>query len=331
MALVQARHFVASAGTVSLQYRQTLVGGPGTSGTTRTSSDVITYTTMATMIKTMTTLINAPYRIATSVLGSADALRTTCSCEKSRLPRREPMGGMMMSLTSELTTLPTATPIITPTAKARALALSKNSLKPDTQSLLGLRRAVVRGRAHERPRQRQHSPAVWGAPRSRSPGLAPELRPEGRCYDDRDAAWIAPLTREAGNGRGRPREERIELAGAKLSHSTCWRRDGRRQLRGAANRVRGTTGIPAGRIRAAAGLSAGVRHTPGLRPPRLSAGDMASDGLGADQVRPGAAQPIRGRIQPGRNWTSPCGSAHRRGLCLRHLAAGRLPRCARGR
>src|SRR5450759_1557387 len=77
------------------------------------------------------------------------------------------MGGMMMSLTSELTTLPTATPIITPTAKARALALSKNSLKPDTQSLLGLRRAVVRGRAHERGRASvsiaQPSGALHGA------------------------------------------------------------------------------------------------------------------------------------------------------------------------
>src|ERR1035437_661904 len=145
MALVQARHFVASTGTDSLQNPQVLVGGAGTSGATRSSSDVMTYTTRAMMTKEMTTLMNAPQRIATSVLGSPVALSTTFICEKSTFPRTMPMGGMMMSLTSEFTTLPMARAMITPTARARALALSKNSRNPATQTLLGLRRLVMRG------------------------------------------------------------------------------------------------------------------------------------------------------------------------------------------
>ena len=60
MTLVQARHLVASAGTVSLQNWQVLVGGSGTSGTARSSRDVTTYTTRATMTKAMTTLTNEP-------------------------------------------------------------------------------------------------------------------------------------------------------------------------------------------------------------------------------------------------------------------------------
>ena len=42
---------------------------------------------------------------------------------KSTPPRAQPIGGMMMSLTSELTTAPRATPMMTPMARARAFDL----------------------------------------------------------------------------------------------------------------------------------------------------------------------------------------------------------------
>src|ERR1035437_2979290 len=152
MALVQARHLVASAGTDSLQNGHVLVGGSGSLGASRSSSDVMRYTTRATMTKEIKTLMNRPYRTATSVLGSPVDLRTTLSCEKSTLPSARPMGGMMTSLTSELTTLPMATPMITPTARASALVFSKNALKPDTESSSGrsasLDWATSRARAH---------------------------------------------------------------------------------------------------------------------------------------------------------------------------------------
>src|SRR5664280_1042813 len=56
------------------------------------------------------------------------SLSLTTRPEKSTPPRRTPIGGMMMSLTSELTTLPSATPMMTPTASASAFVLSRNAL-----------------------------------------------------------------------------------------------------------------------------------------------------------------------------------------------------------
>src|SRR5256885_6815624 len=41
-----------------------------------------------------------------------------------------PIGGMMMSLTSELTTVPRAVPMITPMARARALVFNRNARNP---------------------------------------------------------------------------------------------------------------------------------------------------------------------------------------------------------
>ena len=48
--------------------------------------------------------------------------------EKSSPPVSNPIGGMMMSLTSELTIPPKAAPMITPTARSIALPLIANSL-----------------------------------------------------------------------------------------------------------------------------------------------------------------------------------------------------------
>jgi len=57
--------------------------------------------------------------------------RTIFSWLKSTLPRSIPIGGMMMSLTSELTTAPMATPMMTPTARAKAFVLSMNDLNSE--------------------------------------------------------------------------------------------------------------------------------------------------------------------------------------------------------
>src|SRR4051812_19441378 len=57
------------------------------------------------------------------------ALSTTNLFEKSSPPVSALIGGMMMSLTSELTMPPKAAPIITPTARSNAFPLIANSLK----------------------------------------------------------------------------------------------------------------------------------------------------------------------------------------------------------
>ncbi len=55
------------------------------------------------------------------------------------------MGGMMMSLTSEFTTLPSAMPMITPMASASALDLVRNALNSPNMPVasLGARRLIV--------------------------------------------------------------------------------------------------------------------------------------------------------------------------------------------
>jgi len=68
------------------------------------------------------------HNLATSFVGSTFDRRTTLSCEKSTPPRARPIGGMMMSLTRELTTLPMAAPMITAIARASAFVLSRNPL-----------------------------------------------------------------------------------------------------------------------------------------------------------------------------------------------------------
>src|SRR4029077_15121414 len=63
---------------------------------------------------------------------------TIFSLLKSTPPRTTPIGGMMMSLTSEVTTVPSAAPMMTPIARASALVLSRNALNsPIIGSSLG--------------------------------------------------------------------------------------------------------------------------------------------------------------------------------------------------
>src|SRR5687768_7444485 len=60
------------------------------------------------------------------------ALRLIASCEKSTPPSSSPMGGMMMSSTSDVTTVPRATAMMTPMASASALVLRRNARKSDS-------------------------------------------------------------------------------------------------------------------------------------------------------------------------------------------------------
>src|SRR5437867_2952889 len=53
------------------------------------------------------------------------------SCEKSTPPSTAPIGGMMMSLTRDATTAPSAAPMMTPTANARAFVFSRNARNSD--------------------------------------------------------------------------------------------------------------------------------------------------------------------------------------------------------
>ena len=78
--------------------------------------------------------MNEPYLMATaacaatSPLASTAGLITHCRSVKFTPPMARPMGGMMMSVTMELTTLPNAAPMMTPTARSSALPLTAKSV-----------------------------------------------------------------------------------------------------------------------------------------------------------------------------------------------------------
>src|SRR5882672_8029392 len=59
---------------------------------------------------------------------SAPAFRTRNLFEKSSPPVTKPIGGIRISFTSEVTILPKAAPMMTPTARSIALPLTANSL-----------------------------------------------------------------------------------------------------------------------------------------------------------------------------------------------------------
>src|ERR1700757_3458909 len=59
---------------------------------------------------------------------SAPSFKTTNLFEKSSPPVAKPIGGMRISLTSDVTIPPKAAPMITPTARSMALPLTANSL-----------------------------------------------------------------------------------------------------------------------------------------------------------------------------------------------------------
>ena len=61
-------------------------------------------------------MVTAPAFWASARVATAGPFRVTKKLEKSIPPIRRPIGGMITSLTSELTMLPKAVPITTPTA-----------------------------------------------------------------------------------------------------------------------------------------------------------------------------------------------------------------------
>ena len=69
--------------------------------------------------------------IALPAASTLAALSVTASFEKSTLPNSIPIGGMMTSLTNELTIFPNAAPMMTPTARSTTLPFSANVLNSD--------------------------------------------------------------------------------------------------------------------------------------------------------------------------------------------------------
>ena len=67
---------------------------------------------------------------------ASSAGRRTALASLKLLPVMRPMGGMMMSLTSEVTILPKAPPMMIPTAISMTLPLRANSLNSCTNLLI---------------------------------------------------------------------------------------------------------------------------------------------------------------------------------------------------
>src|SRR5262245_20718339 len=96
------------------------------------------------MTNSMIVLMKTPYfrRTGGTALPAASTepgLSRTAKLEKSTPPRRRPMGGMITSATMDVTILPKATPMISPTARSSTLpftANSRNSLRIGMTRLL---------------------------------------------------------------------------------------------------------------------------------------------------------------------------------------------------
>src|SRR6266478_2797065 len=139
---VQCGQRVALSGMSDRQYSHNLVDGAGVgSAASLRCSVFMALTAMkmqnATMRKSITVLINEPYAMtaAPAALASASDLngplllsRLMNKSVKLTLPMTLPIGGMMMSLTTEVTILPKAPPMITPTARSTTLPRIANSL-----------------------------------------------------------------------------------------------------------------------------------------------------------------------------------------------------------
>ena len=73
-------------------------------------------------------IVAAPASLAAARLVYSTSVRLMKMSEKSMPPVINPIGGMMISLTSDVTMLPKAAPMITPTARSNALPFTANSL-----------------------------------------------------------------------------------------------------------------------------------------------------------------------------------------------------------
>src|SRR6266487_3643527 len=110
--LAHARHFRAAAGIVSRHSGQVLVGGPAGSGAVRSIAFVIVNTTNATITKSTIEPMNVPYAIAFATEPLGWVLSTNFASRHPPPGNATLITGIRMSLTSELTTLPTAPPMM---------------------------------------------------------------------------------------------------------------------------------------------------------------------------------------------------------------------------
>src|SRR3990172_8340800 len=106
MALAQCMHFDASTALACLQNGQVLVGAAGAAGASLIIVFPIMNATNAITMKVMIVLTKVPQLIVTAAVSPAASFSVITSELKSTPPRRTPIGGMMMSFTSEPTTLP---------------------------------------------------------------------------------------------------------------------------------------------------------------------------------------------------------------------------------
>src|SRR2546430_672527 len=117
---------------------------------------------------------------------------------KSTPPRSRPIGGIRTSLTSEVTILPNAAPMITPTARSTTLPRMMNVLNSLSMGLSPVRAARARG-APSWPTRSAHT-------LQRAPGGARgagETRPRGRLDERRVSAHaLGGASLEAGRLRG---------------------------------------------------------------------------------------------------------------------------------
>ena len=90
----------------------------------------------AMMIKSIMVWRNFPYAITTAGVSPLACLMVTARLEKSTPPNNTPIGGMMTSLTSELTIFPKAAPMMIPTAMSTTLPRMANFLNSDNHFIM---------------------------------------------------------------------------------------------------------------------------------------------------------------------------------------------------
>lgn len=126
----------------------------GAGGSLGKSALVKMYTTKEMITKSKTAPNKCPYLRALTVTfpaASVDCDSTICASRQSPAGMISPTTGINMSSTTAETSLPVAPPMITPIAKARALAFVRNETKslsisrtapPDAAIILGLKRGI---------------------------------------------------------------------------------------------------------------------------------------------------------------------------------------------
>src|SRR6188472_3122037 len=90
--------------------------------------------------------------------------RSVLIAAKSTPPRTQPIGGMMIALTSVVTRVPSEAPMMTPMARARALLLVRNARNPPTSHLQRQPPLVRRAADDTLARRTRNTPAIPGGP-----------------------------------------------------------------------------------------------------------------------------------------------------------------------